>query len=434
LSLAKQPCSEERRRLLSLGRAARITAVDDLLVEAVAPQACSAGEPRALLDRPLVELAPEWEEPAAAYLFLRGVIRSRLGLLIYPIELAGWKTLRAAAEYLAAELEPPPPPEEGLGAADPEAGGHWAWAPASPEPARPRDGRNPPAVFILSAPRSGSTLLRVMLAGHPRLFSPPELNLLPWDGLRNRALEIFRLGHGWMWPGPVSALAALSGAPEEQAEAQAEAEAQRLTEANLPVAEFYRLLQERAAPRLLVDKSPSYAFHADWLRRAERLFEGARYVHLVRHPRGVMESFVRMRFHRLLVNHSGVWDENPWLFAEKVWSAANRNITRFLSEVPEARQHQLRYEDLVANPRETLPALCDFLGVGFDPAVLNPYGGDRMTHRGTKDRFTIGDPNLLTRTGIDPSLAERWRDLPRLPPAGDVTRDLAARFGYPTDL
>src|SRR5260370_35453379 len=41
-------------------------------------------------------------------------------------------------------------------------------------------------VYILTAPRSGSTLLRVMLAGHPRLFCPPELNLLGFETMRER--------------------------------------------------------------------------------------------------------------------------------------------------------------------------------------------------------------------------------------------------------
>ncbi|MGB5927443.1 MAG: sulfotransferase, partial [Cyclobacteriaceae bacterium] len=39
------------------------------------------------------------------------------------------------------------------------------------------------ALFILSPPRSGSTLLRTMLAGNSNLFSPPELNLMPFDTL-----------------------------------------------------------------------------------------------------------------------------------------------------------------------------------------------------------------------------------------------------------
>ena len=45
----------------------------------------------------------------------------------------------------------------------------------------------PAAAFVLSSVRSGSTLLRVMLAGHPDLFCPPELHLLPYADMRERA-------------------------------------------------------------------------------------------------------------------------------------------------------------------------------------------------------------------------------------------------------
>ncbi|HLE84125.1 MAG TPA: amino acid adenylation domain-containing protein, partial [Thermoanaerobaculia bacterium] len=51
--------------------------------------------------------------------------------------------------------------------------------------------RNPRAVFVLGPPRSGTTLLRVMLAGHPDLFAPPELELLPYATLAERR-EAFR--------------------------------------------------------------------------------------------------------------------------------------------------------------------------------------------------------------------------------------------------
>jgi len=46
--------------------------------------------------------------------------------------------------------------------------------------------KNKPAIFILSPPRSGSTLLRVILGGHPSLFSPPELYLLSFNTLQQR--------------------------------------------------------------------------------------------------------------------------------------------------------------------------------------------------------------------------------------------------------
>ena len=44
--------------------------------------------------------------------------------------------------------------------------------------------KNKPAIFVLSPPRSGSTLLRVILGGHSQLFAPPELYLLCFNNLQ----------------------------------------------------------------------------------------------------------------------------------------------------------------------------------------------------------------------------------------------------------
>src|SRR5262249_50082495 len=46
--------------------------------------------------------------------------------------------------------------------------------------------KKPEVILILSSTRSGSTLLRVMLGGHERLFAPPELELLGFESLGQR--------------------------------------------------------------------------------------------------------------------------------------------------------------------------------------------------------------------------------------------------------
>ena len=66
------------------------------------------------------------------------------------------------------------------------------------EPAPPAGAKNPRAIFVLSPPRSGSTLFRVMLAGHPELFAPPELELLPFETLADRADAYGVLSRGFL--------------------------------------------------------------------------------------------------------------------------------------------------------------------------------------------------------------------------------------------
>ena len=64
--------------------------------------------------------------------------------------------------------------------------------------------RNSRAIFVLAPPRSGSTLLRVLLGGHPRLFAPPELELLNFASLAARR-EAFPGRDGFRLEGAIRA-------------------------------------------------------------------------------------------------------------------------------------------------------------------------------------------------------------------------------------
>ena len=66
------------------------------------------------------------------------------------------------------------------------------------------------AVFILSPPRSGTTLLRVMLAGHSRLFAAPELQLLNFDTLAQRRAALVGRYSPWR-EGTIRAVMELEG-------------------------------------------------------------------------------------------------------------------------------------------------------------------------------------------------------------------------------
>ena len=126
-----------------------------------------------------------------------------LGLTLYPREFYERPTIRALAAYLAdalvevhgarADAQPAarPAPEPVELAAAAAAQDREPVVPARIEPVAPAHaettaGPRPDIIFVLSAPRSGSTLLRVMLAGHSRLFSPPELHMLGFRGMAER--------------------------------------------------------------------------------------------------------------------------------------------------------------------------------------------------------------------------------------------------------
>lgn len=61
----------------------------------------------------------------------------------------------------------------------------------------------------------------------------------------------------------------------------------------------------------------------------------------------------------------------------------------------------IHYEDLVRDPEYVMTGLCRFLRLDFEPSLLEPYSGDRMT-KGDPSRFrSVGDPNFHNHTAID---------------------------------
>ena len=283
-----------------------------------------------------------------------------------------------------------------------------------------RPGRkNKPIAFVLSSARSGSTLLRVMLAGHSKLFVPPELHLLPYFSMHSRRDD---LGASQLDQGLTRALAELlpGGVTE----------AQKLVNEWLdrdePIQDIYRKLQDLAEDRLIVDKSPTYSGSLETLRRAEFLFNSPKYIMLSRHPYAVIESFTRNRLEKVL----GV-NEDPFDFAEFAWSSANANLLDFASELNDSsRVHWVKYEELVKEPGNVAMGICNFLEIPFEEALLNPYTGKRMTDGITETSLSIGDPNFGNHSRIDSALGDAWRDFRPPRPLDGFARRVATELFY----
>jgi amino acid adenylation domain-containing protein len=289
------------------------------------------------------------------------------------------------------------------------------------------DGKNPPAVFILASPRSGSTLLRVMLAGHPSLFVPPELALLPFTSLQERR-GCFSGHHRFWLEGTMRALMEIRGWEPAQARRFMEDWEAR----DLSVRLFYRHLQEAVHPRLLVDKTSTYALRLRSLYRAEALFDRARYIYLCRDPREAVPSFVHGRMEQVLFRDTEGLSSRQ--LAELTWLTCNQNILDFLARIPESRRLKVTFEDLVRDPRHIGSQVADFLQVGFDDAVLQPYDGapGRMTDGLFPKTRPLGDVKFFEHRAIDPRAADGWRRRGSAPELARPTRELAARLGYAT--
>ena len=286
-----------------------------------------------------------------------------------------------------------------------------------------RSVKNPRAIFILSPPRSGSTLLRVMLGGHPALFAPPELQLLNTNSLQER-LKVFSGRDGFWLEGTVRALMEIHSCSAEQAQAlMTDAE-----DRDLSTADFYLQLQQTISPRLLVDKTPSYALDIAVLRRAEEYFEDPLYVHLLRHPCGMIRSFEAAKLEQIFRYGQGFKSRE---LAELIWVVSHENIREFLKGVPRERQRQVRFEALVKEPARVLSELCEFVGVELEPRMLEVRAGGRMTDGIHGLSRMLGDIKFESHKRIDADVAERWKqEWAAEDELGEVTCRLAHSLGY----
>jgi amino acid adenylation domain-containing protein len=294
-----------------------------------------------------------------------------------------------------------------------------------------QDGKNPSAVFVLAPGRSGTTLLRVILGGHPQLFAPPELHLLSHATMDQRRSVISESLQRGRLDGAIQALMTARDCPVDEAERMIRG----YEDARLSIREFYRLLQSQVAGRRLVDKTPIYAMHPETLNRAEELFDQPLYIHLLRHPYAVILSYAEIHADQMALvrRPPGV---SLTEFAEALWLIAHQNILEFLARIPQDRQMRLSFEDLVKMPRETVAALCRFLSVDLHPGMLNPYEErrQRMTDAIRPLTWATGDPKFHAHTDIDPDAADRWRRVYREDFLSSETWRVAELLGYPRAL
>jgi hypothetical protein len=213
-------------------------------------------------------------------------------------------------------------------------------------------------IFVVGAPRSGTTLLQLILNAHPDVAIHGEIHF--FDEILQLKTEIpgFETEQDRdKFLGQLGRTNALQYVPGLQP--RLEVVRKRLGTAASPGYELFFLLlmqafaEESGASRF-GEKTPQ---NIRYLPELSEIFPEAKIVHIVRDPRDVVTSLMRM----------------PWAPDSVVLNAIKWKIDMlYMHDYLESggAAHELRYEDLVAEPESTLRALCRFLDVPWDPVML----------------------------------------------------------------
>jgi hypothetical protein len=216
-------------------------------------------------------------------------------------------------------------------------------------------------VFVLCPGHSGSTLLGHFLGAHPQALHVGEF-LAP---LRRRRPFVCRVCEDESCPVWGSLLkeefarAVLRRFERERRRPSVLAALWRLAGGDLRCALHRRVLSGLPETRVLVDSSKAIAW-ARWNRGGAR---GLRvvYLHLRRDLRGVLASHL-----------SRPDAESVEAICQNLARLGDR-LLEAMAGVDPADAYSLQYEALVASPEETGHKLCAFLGLDFDPAMLEYY-------------------------------------------------------------
>jgi hypothetical protein len=263
-------------------------------------------------------------------------------------------------------------------------------------------------ILILSSERSGSTLTRVVLGAHGRIVAPQEMFLMRYPDYRT-----FRAQKGVAIESLVEFFD-LVGEPKDAAAIDAAC-------GDLSILDVYRwLFGFLPDGKFLLDKTPAYANDGDTLRRSRPLKPF--YIWLIRHPLGVIESHVRLKFReRHTKDLRGIGRTLRDYVVDQVAKTANGMlpvargrevkwvlqqtiIREFLATVPAEQKLIVKFEHLVRDPEPVVERLCAALGIAVEPKMLEACGARKVMNT------SLGDPNFHTHDRIEAKTADTWRE------------------------
>lgn len=211
---------------------------------------------------------------------------------------------------------------------------------------------------------SGTTLVRHILNRHPAIFCGPESTLF-----LTRITSPHDLAERFGFTRPEVSLW------------------RRASRSRVEFIErFQRACLARSGKQLWADKTPENLRCFPQIRRR---FPRAKFVHVIRDGRDVACSLRQARWMSLEKITGGADRGSPEALEACVRYWAERvRFGRSLAGDP--RYHEVRYEDLLERPEETLQGLTAFLGVPWDPALLETNDGAAEPAAAPLSRASLG--------------------------------------------
>jgi len=246
-----------------------------------------------------------------------------------------------------------------------------------------------PPIFILSSPRSYSSVISSMIGQHSELFGFPEINLILADDIQSY-IALMKEQRLNLKDGDLRSIAYIFFG-DQSFNSIKKASDFLIQYPDMKTKDVLKSFHEKIHPKRLVTKSPLYASDLNYLKK---LPPDAFFIHLLRNP---------LTQNRSLENYLRLLDLNPanHLYTAhlenryKGWINEQQNIEIFLQKIPSNKKMRVYSESIMQEPKEAMKGLCHFLNVSDDEENI-----EQMLH--PEKSIFASVANETARFGNDP--------------------------------
>lgn len=242
-------------------------------------------------------------------------------------------------------------------------------------------------LFIVGSGRSGTSLMAQMLNAHSSICVPPELQILfEYSKNGSRLCDLFRKGKACHYQAEDFIQLIARRCPHKLELYFDYASFFRSQTYPIPdlrglVSSFYEAIARAHGKPIFCEQTPWYGQRLDLV---SKLFPDAKYIHMVRDGRDVAMSFARTPW----------WHDDPGANLCR-WTKEVRTIMNYQKTLLGEKLLTIDYSDLVRQPENTLQAVCEHIGVAFEPHML-----DSSTHI-DYDQYTRFDAATISSAALN---------------------------------
>lgn len=255
-----------------------------------------------------------------------------------------------------------------------------------------------PFFFIIGRPRSGTTLLRLLFEAHPNIIVPPESPFIillykKYGKITNWTAEtitgfvddLFKVRYFDKWlfnrEELLYSLMELKGRCTFQ-------------DMVLQVYKNYHSVYKKGGIKMIGDKNPMYSLYPQ---RIHQLFPQSKIIHITRDYRDNYVSLTNVNFEVPVV---------PIVIYR--WKYALMKMWHLKANNP-GLVYSLKYEDLVADPELHCRLMYEFLGIEFDPTVLEFYQKKQEAEKAYAADDTVKQIHKSLFNPISTDRTETWK-------------------------